>query len=205
MKKGSIVPWLLGVTLPLYVIDQITKFWTIGRFAEPEADPRYAGGYSFQTPDPPIEVIEGYFRLTRVHNQGVAFGMGNGTEWAPLVFPCISVVAFVLIWLGLRKSFFAGKAGLLAVALLLCGIIGNLTDRFIQGGILERMEGAGAWEKFKAGYVVDFLDVTIPIINYNWPVFNVADSCICVAATLLFISGWREERENKDGASGATG
>jgi signal peptidase II len=193
MKKGSIVPWLLGITLPLYILDQWTKFWTIGRFSDPLPNPSKPGEYFSGTSDEPIQVIEGFFRITRVHNQGVAFGMGNGTEWAPLVFPFISLTAFVLIFLGLRKDFFVGKLGLLAVALLLCGIIGNLTDRLIQGGLLERMEGAGAWEKLKEGYVVDFIDVTIPLINYNWPVFNVADSCICVAAVILFISGWKEE------------
>ncbi|MEM9235964.1 MAG: signal peptidase II, partial [Verrucomicrobiota bacterium] len=156
--------------------------------------PGQPGLYYFGTSDKPIEVIEGFFRLTRVHNQGVAFGMGNGTDWAPLVFPFISLTAFVLIGLGLKKNFFYGRLGKLSVALLLCGIIGNLTDRLIQGSLLERMEGASLWERLKAGYVVDFLDVTIPVINYNWPVFNVADSCICVAAVLLFISGWREEK-----------
>jgi len=141
MKKGSIVPWLLGVTLPLYIADQITKFWAVGRFSDPEEIPGRPGDYYFGTSDEPIQVIEGYFRITRVHNQGVAFGMGNGTDWAPLVFPVISVTAFVLIGLGLKKGFFVGKMGLLSVALLLCGIVGNLTDRLIQGGLLERMEG----------------------------------------------------------------
>lgn len=198
MKKGSIVPWLLGVTLPLYILDQVTKFWTIGRFSDPLPNPNVPGTYFFGTSDQPIQVIEGFFRFTRVHNQGVAFGMGNGTDWAPLVFPVISSVAFVLIALGLKKKFFTGKLGLLAVSLLACGIIGNLTDRLIQGRLLERMEGASAWEKFKAGYVVDFVDVTIPLVNYNWPVFNVADSCICVAAVILFISGWKEESQKSD-------
>lgn len=188
MKKGSIVPWLLGLTLPLYILDQMTKFWVVDRFVPPWIDaPR---------DQKIIEVIPEYFNLVRVHNQGVAFGMGNGTEWAPLVFPFISLTAFVLIGLGLRKNFFIGKLGLLAVSLLLCGIIGNLTDRLVQGWRLEEMVGASAWEKFKAGYVVDFLDFTIPFINYRWPSFNVADSCICVAAVILFISGWKEERKD---------
>ena len=189
MKKGSIVPWLLGVTLPLYILDQITKFWVVDRFVAPWV----------QAPkdEKMIEVIDGYFNLVRVHNQGVAFGMGNGTEWAPLVFPFISLAAFVLIGLGLKKSFFVGKLGLLAVSLLLCGIIGNLTDRLVQGWRLEELADASTWEKFKAGYVVDFLDFTIPLINYRWPSFNVADSCICVAAVILFVSGWKEESKKK--------
>lgn len=182
-------PWLLGVSLPLYLLDQWSKFWIVDRFVPPWVDAPIE--------DRMILVIEGTFNLVRVHNQGVAFGMGNGTEWAPLVFPIISLTAFVLITLGLRKSFFVGKMGRLAVALLICGIVGNLTDRLVQGHLLEEMQGATLWEKFKAGYVVDFLDVTIPLVNYRWPSFNVADSCICVAAVLLFISGWKAEQKKE--------
>jgi signal peptidase II len=190
-------PWLAGVTLPLYLLDQWTKFWVVDRFVPPWVDaPRE---------DKMIPVIEGYFNLVRVHNQGVAFGMGNGTAWAPLVFPFISLTAFVLIFLGLRKHFFQGRTGMLAVALLLSGIIGNLTDRLVQGHLLDIMDGASWWEKFRAGYVVDFLDVTIPVIGYRWPSFNVADSCICVAAVLIFVSGWRAERAQKAAESAGTG
>jgi len=180
-------PWLLGVSLPLYALDQATKFWVISRFSDPPE------GWNV-TQDAPIEVIPGFLNWVRVHNQGVAFGMGNGTEWAPLVFPFISLTAFVLIALGLRKGFFVGKTGVLAVALLLTGIVGNLTDRLVQGSLLDHLEGAPLWERLKAGYVVDFIDVTVPFTNgYHWPSFNVADSCICIAATLLFLSGWRKE------------
>jgi signal peptidase II len=41
--------------------------------------------------------------------------------------------------------------------------------------------------------VVDFLDVTIPLVNYRWPCFNVADSCICIAAGLLFFTGLKAD------------
>lgn len=182
-------PWLLGVTVPLYILDQVTKFWVVGRFPPPWAD--------VPMDERMIPVIDGYFNLVRVHNQGVAWGMGNGTEWAPLVFPFISLAAFILITVGLKKSFFQGRLGMLAVALLITGIVGNLTDRLVQGSLLEEMQGAPLWERLKAGYVVDFLDFTIPLINYRWPSFNVADSCICVAAVLLFLSGMKAEKELK--------
>lgn len=179
-------PWLLGLTLPLYILDQITKFWVVGRFS----DPPEGANFSY---DPPIVVIEGYFNLVRVHNNGVAFGMGSGTAWAPIVFMIIPLIALALITIGLRRNFFVGKTGMVAVALLVCGILGNLTDRLVQGSLLEVKQGAPLWERIQAGYVVDFLDFTIPLINYRWPSFNVADACICVAAFLLVISGWRAE------------
>ena len=138
-------------------------------------------------------VVEGLFNLTRVHNQGVAFGFGNGSDWAPIVFLIVPIVALTLITLGVKKNFFVGNWGKVAVGLLLCGIFGNLTDRLIQGSRLSYMEGQPLWERLKAGYVVDFLDVTIPLVNYRWPCFNVADSCICIAAGLLFFTGLKAD------------
>lgn len=190
-------PWLVGVTLPLYVLDQWTKWWITERFSDPPPGLNY-------TPNQHIEVIPGFLNWVRVHNQGVAFGMGNGTDWAPLVFPFISLAAFTLITLGVKKGFFTGKIGFLAVALLACGICGNLTDRLIQGSRLDHMEGAPLWERLKAGYVVDFIDVKLPLYDRivpsshgHWPSFNVADSCICIAAGLLFIAGMKSDPKKK--------
>ncbi|MCW1887482.1 signal peptidase II [Luteolibacter flavescens] len=187
-KKEWKLRWiLLLLTLPLYVIDQWTKFWTIRTFPPPWED----GGAS------QIVVVEGFFNLRRVHNQGVAFGFGNGSDWAPVVFLVVPIVALTLIRLGVKKKFFVGNWGLVAVALLLCGIFGNLTDRLIQGSLLEIMQGATLWERLKEGYVVDFLDFTIPVVNYRWPCFNVADSCICIAAGLLFFTGLKADLDQK--------
>jgi signal peptidase II len=177
---------LLFLTLPLYVLDQVTKFWTIGRFERPGV-----------IPNEHIGVIEGWFHLVRVHNQGVAFGFGNGTSWAPVVFLIVPLIALTLIRIFWKKGLFKHPLSMVAVALLLCGIFGNLTDRLIQGFLLEEFRDASFWERLSKGYVVDFLDVTIPLVNYRWPAFNVADSCICIAATLLFIGGLREEAAAK--------
>ena len=176
-KEWGLARLLLGVTLPLYILDQITKFWIVARFPEPPPG-YFSSGEEFP-------VIDGFFNIVRVHNQGVAFGFANGSDWAPIVFLIVPVIALTLITIGWRTGFFAGRMGRASVALLLCGIFGNLTDRLIQGSRLSYMEGASLWERLKAGYVVDFLDFTIPVIDYRWPSFNVADSCICVAAVLL--------------------
>lgn len=188
-KEWSIRVILLGLTLPLYLLDQWSKFKIVAEFPEPPQ-----GHFSSGKVEP---VIEGFFNIVRVHNQGVAFGFGNGTDWAPVVFLAVPVIALILITLGLKKNFFVGNWGKVAVGLLLCGIFGNLTDRLIQGSRLSYMEGASLWERLKAGYVVDFLDVTIPLVNYRWPSFNVADSCICIAAVLLFFSGLKADLDAK--------
>jgi signal peptidase II len=194
-KKEWGIGWiLLFLTLPLYVLDQWTKFWIVGRFPEPPP-----GHFSSGVEEP---VIEGFFNLVRVHNQGVAFGFGNGSDWAPIVFLAVPLVALVLITLGLKKDFFIGNGGKVSVGLLLCGIFGNLTDRLIQGSRLSYMEGLPLWERLKAGYVVDFLDFTIPLVNYRWPSFNVADSCICVAAVLMFVTGLKADLQKAKAPAG---
>ncbi|MBB5352760.1 signal peptidase II [Haloferula luteola] len=203
VSKPRVWPWLLAVTVPLYILDQVTKFWVVDHFSDPPFDVTGVVKYN-SSADPPIVVIDGFFNLVRVHNQGVAWGMGNGSDWAPLVFPFISLAAFILITVGLKKNFFVGKVGMLAVSLLATGILGNLTDRLIQGSRLERMQGAPLWERLKEGYVVDFLDFRIPVIQYHWPSFNVADSCICVAAVLLFLSGLKADQMARKAAENPT-
>ena len=181
---------LLFLTLPLYVLDQATKFWTVGKFPPP---------WSHETFD--IPVVENFFHLVRVHNQGVAFGFGNGTAWAPVVFLFVPIFALTMIRIFWKKGVFNHPFSKFAVALLLCGIFGNLTDRLVQGFLLEDFKQAGLWERFSHGYVVDFIAIKLPLYDKLvpssggwWPAFNVADSCICVAAFLLFIGGIRDEQ-----------
>lgn len=190
---------LLYLTLPLYVLDQITKFWTIRTFPVPWEDPNAN-----------IAVIENVFHLARVHNQGVAFGFGNGTAWAPVVFLIVPLVALILIRVFWKKGVFDHPLSQIAVALLLCGILGNLTDRLVQGFLLEDFKTVSIWERLSQGYVVDFISIKLPFYDKLvpsshgwWPSFNVADSCICIAAVLLFIGGVREEADQKKRAAAA--
>jgi len=187
---------LLFVTLPLYVLDQITKFWTVENFPDPV--PGSHSSYKF------IAVIEDVFHWVRVHNQGVAFGFGNGSTWAPIVFLIVPIIALTLIRIFWKKGVFNNLASKVAVALLLCGIFGNLTDRLVQGFLLEQYKGGSFWERLSQGYVVDFVAVKLPFYDKIvpssggwWPAFNVADSCIFIAAFTLFFAGMREESKNK--------
>lgn len=186
----------LFLTLPLYVLDQITKFWIVGKFPPPWSPEAH------ETP-----VIENFFHLVRVHNQGVAFGFGNGSAWAPVVFLIVPLIALTLIRICWKKGVFNHPLSMLAVALLICGIFGNLTDRLVQGFLLEESKGLGFWQRLSDGYVVDFIAIKLPLYDKIapsqggwWPAFNVADSCICVAAALLFIGGLRDEQLSKKAA-----
>jgi signal peptidase II len=187
---------LLFLTLPLYILDQITKFWTVSTFPPPWVERSE------------IVVVENFFHLVRVHNQGVAFGFGNGTAWAPIVFLIVPLIALTLIRFFWKKGAFNHPLSKIAIALLVCGIFGNLTDRLVQG--LEELADASFWQRLSAGYVVDFLAVKLPLYDKIvpssggwWPAFNVADSCICIAAALLFIGGLRDEAAAKRAAAPA--
>lgn len=184
---------LLFITLPLYILDQISKGWTVANFAPP---------WSYDAHQ--WEIIPDVFHWIRVHNQGVAFGLGNGTSWAPIVFLAIPIIALVMIMIFWRKGAFTQPISKIAVALLLCGVFGNLTDRLVQGFLLERVKDGTFWERLSSGYVVDFISVKLPFYEKIvpssggwWPTFNVADSCICIAAVCLFIGGILEEKAQK--------
>ena len=143
---------LLLVTLPLYLLDQVTK-WLVLRFI---------------STDEFVPVIPGFFYLVQVHNTGAAFGMLKDNN---LFFMLLASAALVLVAVFARRGAFADAPSRFGAALLVSGVLGNLTDRILHG------------------YVVDFLDVVLPWYGH-WPAFNVADSAICVAAGLFLISGF---------------
>ncbi len=115
-----------------------------------------------------IPVIPGFFNLTHVYNTGAAFGMLHDSN---LFFIIVSVIAFIV--LVLMKRHFTGGLMQWGWILLLSGILGNVTDRI------------------KYGHVVDFLDFQLG--GYHWPSFNVADSCICIAAGLFLLSSFQSQ------------
>lgn len=176
----------LYLSIPLLILDQATKWWVVETFNRP---PEHGQPYEVEPGKrpTPIEVIPGFFNIVRVHNTGMAFGIGNGTALAKIIFPIIATIAIGLItWLW-RKGAFPTLVSKLAVALLIPGILGNLIDRLLPG----------------RGYVVDFLDFILPFYDKiakgsegHFPSFNVADSCICVAAVLLIVSALKGEPED---------
>jgi signal peptidase II len=116
-----------------------------------------------------IPVIPGVFRLSHVLNTGAAFSLleslpPNGVRIGLITFSiAAAVIVFGLLW-RTGRSFTLSS---LALALILGGAIGNLYDRI------------------RFHHVVDFLAVRI--YHYNWPDFNVADSCIVIGACLLLV------------------
>lgn len=195
LTRARIIKLLLAVSLPLYVLDQLSKWWVVLNFKLPFV---LHNGEKYYVPEDTRPVVEGFFNLVRRHNQGVAFGIGNGTTWAPVVFLFVLVGALVLILYFWKRGAFAGPARWSA-PLLVAGVLGNLTDRLVQGFYLEPYKDASFLTRLGQGYVVDFLDFKLPLYekimpesNGHWPAFNVADSCITIAAILLFVTAMLE-------------
>jgi signal peptidase II len=153
--------FILLLSLPLYVLDQITKWWVLCH-VHPD--------------DPPMIVIPDFFTLVNVTNTGAAFGSFRNNNTFFIVLSCVAM-GFVLALLLRRRSSDALRD--ISLALLLAGIMGNLTDRFLHG------------------HVIDFLlfDLHIPLPVFRpWPAFNVADSCICIAVICFIIHSFRKPK-----------
>jgi signal peptidase II len=116
-----------------------------------------------------IPIIPGVFRLSHVLNTGAAFSLlenmnPNAVRIGLITFSVIAaIIVFVLLWRAGRSFTLTS----VALALILGGALGNLYDRI------------------RFHHVVDFLAVRI--YHYNWPDFNVADSCIVIGACLLLL------------------
>lgn len=105
-----------------------------------------------------IPLIGDHIRLTYVENRGAAFGL---LQDQTAFFILVGVVVVGVIIASYRQIREPNWGLNLCLGLQLGGALGNLVDRI------------------RYGYVVDFFDLTV------WPVFNVADSAICVGVTLL--------------------
>ena len=124
-------------------------------------------------------MISGFFHLVNVTNTGAAFGSFRNNNTFFIVISSIALL-IVVVFLLRRRSPDVWRD--VSLALLLAGILGNLTDRLLYG------------------HVIDFLlfDLHIPYAH-PWPAFNVADSCISIAVVLFIIhSLWQGKSSPTD-------
>jgi signal peptidase II len=129
-----------------------------------------------------IPILNNFLRLTYIENTGMAFGIQFGEN---IFFTVFSVIASILILFYLFKMKEEYLIARLAVAIILGGAIGNLTDRIIRGGVVDFID-------------CEFFDIHLPafkllFINFpgyrldRWPVYNVADAAVTVGMVLLLI------------------
>jgi signal peptidase II len=143
--------FILFLSLPLYTLDQLTKQLVL----------RSISPYESRT------VVADFFTLVNVTNTGAAFGSFKGNN---TFFVVISIIAFVVVTVLLLRHLRPDAWRNVSLALLLAGILGNLTDRLLYG------------------HVIDFLLFNLHVRYADpWPAFNVADSCISIAVALFII------------------
>lgn len=120
-----------------------------------------------------IDIIKDFLRISYVKNTGAAFSILDGNT---LFVTIIGIVIIIMIIWYLYKNKVNKTIDKIGYSLILGGSIGNLFDRVCYG------------------YVRDFIDIQIG--EYNYPIFNLADSFIVIGVILLFISAWRDKHGN---------
>ncbi len=143
------VVFFFTTALLLVTADQLSKLWIRSNLA--------VGESLFEV---------GFFRLTRVHNTGAAFGLFQSQSFLLTIIALVGVAALLLyvFFFHHRFPFLGNWLGKLALGLVLGGAVGNLVDRL------------------RFGYVTDFIDIGI------WPVFNIADTAVTVGVILFAYS-----------------
>jgi len=124
-----------------------------------------------------LVVIENFFNITYVRNQGAAFGIFSDSSLRIPFFIGIAVVASVIILWIIHRLNDEQKLFGFGLSLIFSGAIGNLIDRI------------------RFGEVIDFIDVHW--YQHHWPAFNVADSAISVGVALLLLDMWRDETKKR--------
>ncbi len=117
---------------------------------------------------PKVDLIPGLFQLQYAENTGAAFSMFDGNVGALAIVSILAASAMTWWWTRLPAG---EKWGRLALSLVVAGAIGNLIDRVFRG------------------YVVDFFLAYFR--DYRWPVFNVADTIICIGVGVLILRSWQ--------------
>lgn len=149
-RRGALLTLLAAIVVLVYLVDQLTKALVVARLEGRE----------------PVQVLGDWLTLAVIRNSGAAFSFATGMTW---VFTIVAVVvAGVILWVSRRLG---SRGWAVALALLLGGLLGNLTDRLVRA------------PGFGLGHVVDFVSVKY------FAVFNVADAAICVGAGLVVLLG----------------
>jgi signal peptidase II len=161
----------LFAALGIYLVDQASKAWAVKTLRNGES----------------VTLISGFLDLVYAENPGIAFGqLQEGGSFGRWFFVVLAIAAAVAVLVYFFRTARSDDRMLGACALLLAGIVGNLTDRA------------------RLGHVIDF--ILLHYKTYHWPVFNVADMSICAGAFLLiydmFVTG-REERRKKNAEVGS--
>ena len=129
----------------------------------------------------------GVFSFTTSYNEGALWGIGRNIPGSNFLFAALSVVAAlaILYWLFWRGG--AQERTLsLALGLIMAGVIGNCYDRLV-------------WGKVRDWIYVERINLYFKV--FDWPIFNIADSClVCGAGVLVAHAAYSEWRMSRAAA-----
>lgn len=159
----------LAVAVVVALLDQLSK-WSILATFRPEGvmETPFVSALRIEV----LPILD--FVLT--WNRGVSFGVGNrGGDYNVLFFSGLAVIigGFLIAWMAKTTD----RLMLSSLGLIVGGAIGNVADRL------------------RFGAVVDFLYVHIGAFDW-WPVFNVADSAVCIGAGFLVFDSLFAKRDS---------
>lgn len=117
-----------------------------------------------------VNVINGFFSITYVRNTGAAWGMFSNNTLLLSIISILFLIFFIKYIEELSKVSFFYE---IAFGLIVGGIVGNLIDRLFRG------------------YVIDFFRFII--LDYNYPIFNIADTLIVIGVIILIINFVRDD------------
>ena len=146
-------PLLVSVVGVVVILDQVVKALVRPRLELHES----------------IDVISGFFSLTRVHNTGAAFGLMNNIDF-PLnaaVLALLQTAALIGLTVYVARLAPHQRLTRLGLSFVIGGAIGNLIDRVIYG------------------YVLDFFDFYSG--GWHFWAFNVADAAINIGVALMIL------------------
>lgn len=165
------VPWPLLVALDLWSKSAVFAF--LAEQAARSGYDRLPEGHR-----PPVLVFDGALRFELVSwgNTGTIWGLFQDGTAALMVLRCVAVVG--LFWF-VRNTARTARLQLLVLSLVLAGALGNLYDNFVRAdrSVRDFLHFSGSWPW-----------------NWDFPAFNVADSCITVGAIGLFLLLWHDDR-----------
>lgn len=125
-----------------------------------------------------IKVIDNFFNITYIHNNGAAWGILAGNR---IILIIGSIIVMVIIYLTFVRNAVLTKCQEMIYGILFGGILGNLFDRILYG------------------YVIDYLDFNV--FGYNFPVFNFADICIVISMFIITLINFKGSVNDEDNNS----
>jgi len=123
-----------------------------------------------------LKIFPAFLWLTLQHNSGAAFSLLSNHTYLLTGFTAMASV-FIILWgIRLPKN---EKLMKIALGFVAGGALGNLADRFFRGG-----------------EVVDFIDIHWFERGNIWPVFNIADTAICIGVGIIILDSFLTKKKS---------